>query len=196
MEIFGIIGIGFYLFIGILAVIVIGVSVKIYNNLVASKEQIDRAWANIDVILEQRHNEIPKIIKVCETFVQYERETFKLVLAEREKYVSCKNTKDKIDLANNITEHLQGVLALGEAYPELRSSSQFKQLQDRISDLESQISARRELVNEAVTHYNICRKSFPDMILAFIFRFTAMPMYLAPKKKRAEPTIEIKLPGA
>ena len=138
----------------------------IYNGLIHVKENIKKSWANIDVLLMQRSDEIPKLIKVLKSFAKHEKTMFDNVMVARKSYLGANSIAEKADADNQISDALKSVFALSEAYPELRSNENFLNLQDRISRLENEISDRRELYNESVNNYNIRIQSLPDVAIA------------------------------
>ena len=138
----------------------------IYNGLIHVKENIKKSWANTDVLLMQRSDEIPKLIKVLKSFAKHEKTMFDNVMVARESYLGANSITEKADADNQISDALKSVFALSEAYPELRSNENFLNLQDRISGLENEISDRRELYNESVNNYNIRIQSLPDVVIA------------------------------
>ena len=138
----------------------------IYNGLIHVKENIKKSWANIDVLLMQRSDEIPKLIKVLKSFAKHEKKMFDNVMVARKSYLGANSITEKADADNQITDALKSVFALSEAYPELRSNENFLNLQDRISGLENEIADRRELYNESVNNYNIRIQSLPDVAIA------------------------------
>ena len=127
----------------------------IYNGLIHVKENIKKSWANIDVLLMQRSDEIPKLIKVLKSFAKHEKTMFDNVMVARKSYLGANSITEKADADNQISDTLKSVFALSEDYPELRSNDNFLNLQDRISGLESEIADRREFYNETVNNYNI-----------------------------------------
>ena len=138
----------------------------IYNGLIHVKENIKKSWSNIDVLLMQRSDEIPKLIKVLKSFAKHEKKMFDNVMVARKSYLGANSITEKADADNQISDALKSVFALSEAYPELRSNENFLNLQDRISGLENEISDRRELYNESVNNYNIRIQSLPDVVIA------------------------------
>jgi LemA protein len=126
----------------------------LYNSLVMVKNNIDKAWANIDVLLKQRHDEIPKLIKTCEAYMQFERGTLEKVIALRQQAVSATSLESRAKAEGELSFGLTKLFALSENYPDLKSQNNFQQLQSRISGLESQIADRREFYNDSVNILN------------------------------------------
>lgn len=156
-------------------VVVAGVySVMLYNGLVQLKHNVAKAWANIDVALKQRHDELPKLVEVCRQYRQFEQATLQAVIEARGRVQSAREAHDVPALSRaegTLRAGLGQIFAVAEAYPELKANEQFMQLQQRISSLESLISDRRELYNESVNLNNVRVDSFPDALIARLFNF-------------------------
>lgn len=150
-----------------------------YNRLVALKHGVAKAWANIDVLLKQRHDELPKLVEVCKQYKQFEQQTLQQVVAARSQVQSARESQDIVALGvaeGALRSGLGKIFAVAEAYPELRANESFMQLQGRISQLESAIADRREFYNEAVNINNVQVEQFPDTIIAGLFKFGTHPL--------------------
>lgn len=148
--------------------------ISIYNRLVAVKHAVDKAWANIDVLLRQRHDELPKLVTVCQQHQQFEQATLEKVIAARGRVQAARERQDLAALGRaegDLRGGLGQLFALAEAYPELRASEGFQQLHSRISQLEDAIADRREFYNEAVNIHNVRLEQFPDNLVASRFGF-------------------------
>ena len=163
----------------------------IYNGLIHVKENIKKSWANIDVLLMQRSDEIPKLIKVLKSFAQHEKKMFDNVMVARKSYLGANSITEKADADNQISDALKSVFALSEAYPELRSNENFLNLQDRISGLENEISDRRELYNESVNNYNIRIQSLPDVVIANAMGLDQEEMFQVHNLKKKDIDIDL-----
>ena len=166
-------GISTFIIIGILVLLAV-YAVTIYNNLVALKHRVAQAWANIDVLLKQRHDELPKLVETCKQYMGYEQETLEKVTAARSNVASAAENEDIAALGKAETQLRSGLgrlFALAENYPELKANESFQHLQARISSLESSIADRRELYNDVVNQNNIRIEQFPDVIVANFFKF-------------------------
>ena len=151
-------------------------AIVIYNNLVSLKHNVSKAWSNIDVLLRQRHDELPKLIETCKQYMGYEQETLLKVMEARGKVHSAREQGDVGALGSAETElrlGLGNLFALAEAYPDLKANDTFKHLQGRISGLEDAIADRREFYNESVNNNNIRIEQFPDVIIARMLNFGA-----------------------
>jgi LemA protein len=140
--------------------------VTIYNSLVRLKNDMDKAWANIDVLLKQRHDELPKLIETCKGYMQYEQATLQKVIEARNAYSQAGSVGQKAQADNMITSALKGLFALSENYPDLKANNNFMQLQKRITELEERIADRREFFNDDVNTYNIRIQQLPDVFVA------------------------------
>jgi LemA protein len=186
---------GITIFVGIIVLATIFYGITIYNSLVSLKNQAQRAWANIDVILKQRHDVIPNLVAVCEQFAQYERGTLEKIVEARKHYGTANSINDKIKAAQEVTQALRGLFALSESYPDLKSSQQFLQLQQTIASLENQLADRRELYNENVTNFNTRIAQFPDVLFAQILNFTAMSLFQVTEAEKVMPSVKMSLPA-
>jgi len=150
--------------------------VSIYNHLVRIKHNVSKAWSNIDVLLKQRHDEIPKLVETCKQYMKYEQETLEKVMQARSQVSEARQKQDVPGLGmaeGALRMGLGQLFALAEDYPELRANENFQHLQNRISTLENTIADRREFYNESVNINNIGIEQFPDLIVARLFRFAA-----------------------
>lgn len=161
-------------FIATAVAIVLVYAVIIYNGLVRIKHYVSKSWANIDVLLKQRHDELPKLIEVCKGYMKHERETFEAVMKARSMAADALQNEDVKKVGQSETMMRQGLGQLYvavEDYPELKANEQFKHLQNRITALENQIADRREFYNESVTVNNTRIEMIPDVIIAKLFGF-------------------------
>lgn len=165
----------------LLGIVVIALlyAVVVYNGLVQLKHNIGKAWANIDVLLKQRHDELPKLVEVCKQYRQFEQETLQRVTEGRARVASAREHRDVAALGQAegmLRSGLGQIFAVAEAYPELRANEHFMQLQTRITALENGIADRREWFNEAVNLHNVRIEQFPDLFIAQVFQFEAKPL--------------------
>ncbi|MFK8068072.1 MAG: LemA family protein [Gammaproteobacteria bacterium] len=147
----------------------------IYNNLVSIKHNVSKAWANIDVLLKQRHDELPKLVETCKQYMKYEQETLEKVMLARSAVSRARESQDIGALGaaeTSLRMGLGSLFAVAEAYPDLKSDQSFQHLQNRISSLENTIADRREFYNENVNINNARIEQFPDLIIANWFNFS------------------------
>ena len=180
---------GFIILLGIIGLV--SWFFTVYNGLVQVRENIKKSWANIDVLLMQRSDEIPKLIKTVKAFATHEKEMFDSVMAAREKYLGASSVGEKADADNMLSGALKSVFALSETYPELRSNENFIQFQTRISGLENEIADRREFYNESVNNYNIRIQSLPDVWIAGFMGLQQEEMFEVPADKKEDVDIDL-----
>ncbi|HHW64786.1 MAG TPA: LemA family protein [Rhodocyclaceae bacterium] len=162
-----------------LVVLALVYGVVTYNGLVQLKHNIAKAWANIDVLLKQRHDELPKLVEVCRQYKQFEQETLARVTEARARVAKAREAHDVPALGaaeNLLRAGLGQIFAVAEAYPELKANEHFMQLQTRITALENGIADRREWYNESVNLHNVRIEQFPDLIVARLFSYTEQPL--------------------
>ena len=161
-------GLEIIIVVGMLIVVValIGYIVSIYNGLIRLKHNIKKSWANIEVLLKQRSDELPKLINSVKGYMKHERSTLAQLTKARTDFLKAKTMKQKAEADSMITNALKTIFAVAENYPRLRANENFIQLQQRISGLENELADRREFYNDSVNTYNIRIHSFPDMIIA------------------------------
>ena len=167
-----------FIMLGIVVVALIYI-ISLYNNLVQLKHGVSKAWANIDVPLKQRHDELPKLVEVCKQYKQFEQATLQRVIAARSQVQTAREGQDVEALGKAegvLRTSVSGLFAVAEAYPELKSNEHFMQLQTRITGLENGIADRREVYNESVNIYNIGIEQFPAVMIAGTFNFTGKPL--------------------
>ncbi len=151
-------------------------AVLIYNGLINLKNSLRQAWSNIDVLLKQRHDELPKLVETCKQYMQFEQSTLEKVMNARAAQQQARTRTDVAAVGAAeaaVRSGLGSINATVEAYPELRASQPLQQLLHRISSLEGSISDRRELYNEYVNTYNVRIAQFPPLLIARPFGFTA-----------------------
>lgn len=186
--------VGGVVFMLVIAAVVAFMGISIYNSLIRLSFEMDRSWANIDVILKQRFDEIPQLVQVVEQYTQYEKGVIDQVTKARSHYGQATSVNEKVAAANEMSLALRGIFAIGENYPELRSNQNFMQLQGRVSDLENTIADRRENFNSAVTNYNTRIRQIPDVIFAGMLGYKSRTLYEIPKSETVPPSLKMNLP--
>ncbi len=162
-----------------LCVVFLIYGVSLYNHLVNLKHGVAKAWANIDVLLKQRHDELPKLVEVCKQYKQFEQETLQRVISARSQVQAAREGQDIEALGkaeNMMRASLGNLFAVAEAYPDLKTNQNFMQLQTRITGLENGIADRRELYNESVNIYNVGIEQFPAVLIANMFAYVPKPL--------------------
>jgi LemA protein len=173
-----VVGSGSILFLGGVLILA-AYAVMLYNGLVQVKHEVAKAWANIDVLLKQRHDELPKLIETCSQYKQFEQATLQRVVEARSQVHTAREHQDMPALGqaeNALRAGVGQIFAVAESYPELKANESFMQLQGRITSLESAIADRRELYNDAANINNVRIEQFPDALIARMFDFPAKPL--------------------
>jgi len=148
-----------------------------YNELVRLRNDNDRAWANIDVLLKQRHDEIPNLVETVKGYMQHEGQTLAAVTEARSRSLSATTIAQKAQADVLTTSALRSLFAVAENYPQLKASANFLRLQDRISELEEQIADRREFFNDDVNTYNTRIGQVPELFLASFMNLKPRAMF-------------------
>ena len=178
--------IGSLLMIGV--IVLVAYVAGVYNMLVRLANNIDKAWSNIDVILKQRHDELPKLVEVCNSYMIHERETLESVTKARTAYSTGLNIGDKTQAENQIVGALGKLFAVAEQYPDLKANQEFLAVQQRISALESTIADRREFYNDSVNLYNVAIQQIPTVLVAQEVGYTTRPLLtVAPSDRKDMP---------
>ena len=169
---------GMLIFFGFVAVVVL-YCISLYNHLVNVKHAVSKSWANIDVLLKQRHDELPKLVEVCKQYKQFEQATLQKVIEARSQVHAARERQDIGALGqaeDSLRAGLGSIFAVAEAYPELKANENFTRLLSRITSLENGIADRRELYNESVNINNVQIEVFPASIIASMFNFGEKPL--------------------
>jgi LemA protein len=174
---------------------VLGYIFVIYNGLISLKENMKKSWANIDVLLKQRFDELPKLVSVCESYAEFEKSVLDRLMEAREGYMQADTVSQKAKASGAISSALGGLFALAENYPDLKSNKNFLQLQNRISHLEESLADRREFYNDSVNNYNIRIQQIPDLFVANFLRLDCEDLFQVPEIERQDVAINIKLPS-
>jgi LemA protein len=184
----------FLIFSGLLLLALVGYLIGIYNQLIQIKVNIEKAWGNIEVMEKQRYDEIPKLVKICEGYMQYEKETLQKVTEARTKFMEAKTPAAMAQASGEIAGALKTLFAVAENYPQLKADQNFVHLQGRVTALENQIADRREFYNESVAIFNTRIRQFPDMIVANMLNYSEREMYKVAEGEKKSPDISFNLP--
>jgi LemA protein len=189
-------GIMVLLLVGFILVltIVIVYSVSIYNQLIQVKVNVDKSWSNIHVLEKQRYDEVPRLVKVCETYMEFERDTLERVISARTHFMEAKGPAQVAKADSELSGALKSLFAVVESYPDLKANQNFLQLQGRISQLEDQIADRREFYNESVTIFNARIQQIPYVFVAQVLRYEPREMYQVSDEEVRPPEIAFNVP--
>jgi LemA protein len=169
-------------------------TVILYNGLVRLRNENDRAWANIDVLLKQRHDEIPNLVETVRGYMQHEQQTLLAVTQARTASMSAASIGQKAVADLQVASALKGLFAVAENYPQLKANENFLKLQSRITELEDHIADRREFFNDDVATYNTRIGQIPEVFVASFMSLKPRAMFKVSDEDRK--LVEVKFQGA
>ena len=178
----------------IAAIVAIGVWViSVYNSLVAMGQRVSQAFADIDVQLRQRHDLIPNLVETVKGYAAHERGTLEAVIQARNAAMSAQGPQAQAAAEQQLSGVLGRLIALSEAYPDLKANANFQQLQAQLSDIENKLAAARRFFNNAVSEYNARIQQFPAALFAASFGFPPKPFFdLGDERKAVQEVPQVK----
>ena len=178
--------------IAVIVVVVVWV-ISIYNGLVAMRQRVNGAFADVDVQLRQRHDLVPNLVETVKGYAAHERGTLDEVVKARNVAAAAQGPAQQAAAENMLTGALRQLFALAESYPDLKASTNFQQLQAELTDIENKIAAARRFFNNAVQEYNTGIQRFPAALFASAFGFTAKEFFdLGDERKTAGEAPQVK----
>ena len=181
-----------WVILGVIVVIAIWV-MSIYNRLVAMRQRVNQAFADIDVQLKQRHDLIPNLVETVKGYAAHERGTLEAVIQARNAAMAAPGVEQKVQAENMLTGALRQLFALSENYPNLKANANFQQLQSDLSDIENKLAASRRFFNSAVQEYNTGIQQLPASMFAASFGFQPHPFFdLGETRARLEQAPSVK----
>jgi LemA protein len=168
----------------------VGWGIGSYNGLIALNNTMDQAWANIDVLLKQRRDELVKLIDTVKGVKDFEQGTLTALTEARARAASAQGTASSVSAAGAESTAMRGFFAVAEAYPQLQADRNFQELQQRISALESMVSDRREVFNDAVNNFNTRIAQFPDSLFAALLGYQRHPYFRAEEADKADVKVQ------
>ena len=174
--------------ITIIVIIFVLVFVAIYNALIVLRNNINKAWADIDVLLEKRHDQLGKLLDVVRGYTKYEKTIMTNITELRTSWISVQNgsSQAKMGTSNQISQALKSIFAVAENYPDLKANNSFVQLQNSINEIETQLADRREFYNDSVNQFNIRIKQIPYNFFAGMLGYQAMQMFQVPEEAKKD----------
>lgn len=173
----------------ILLVVIIGAvlwAISVYNGLIAMRQRVNQAFADVDVQLRQRHDLVPNLVETVKGYAAHERGTLDEVVKARNAAVSAQGPAQQAAAENVLSGALRQLFALSEAYPDLKANTEFQQLQTELTDLENKIAASRRFFNSAVQEYNTGIQRFPAALFAASFGFAPKDFFDLGTDRQAE----------
>lgn len=174
----------------LVVLIIIGYIVSIYNGLIRLKNDIEKAWGNIDVLLKQRYDELPKLIESVKGYMKHEKSTLEDITKARTMFLNANTMNEKAKADNMISSALKSLFAVAENYPQLKANENFMQLQGRISGLENELADRREFYNDSANMFNIRIESIPDTVVARMMKLQKKEMFKVTEEEKQD--VEVK----
>ena len=181
-----------WIVLGVIVVLVL-FAFAAYNRLVALSQRVNQAFADIDVQLKQRHDLIPNLIETVKGYAQHERGTLDDVVKARNAAMSAQGPAQVSAAENQLSGALGRLIALSEAYPDLKANTNFQQLQSELSDIENKLAAARRFFNNSVNEYNTSLQAFPAVLFAPAMGFTPQPFFdLGEERKTFDQAPQVK----
>lgn len=163
----------------------------VFNRLIRSRNRTQAAWSDIDVQLQRRHDLVPQLVEAVRAYAQYERATLTAVTELRNRSEQTKGLAEKARLEDELEQGLQRLIALAEAYPDLKASENFLELQNELTEVEDHLQYARRFYNGAVRDLNTNIETFPDLFVARAFRFTAGEFFAAEVGSGTPPRLDM-----
>jgi len=164
--------------IAVLAImIVIGYIISIYNSFIRIKNNIDKAWSNIDVLLKQRHDELTNVLATVKGYAKYEKKVLTQITQARTAFLNASSLQDKARADYVMSNTLKSMFLVAENYPELKANENFLQFQNRITALENEISDRREYYNDTVNIFNTRLGQIPYDFIGKLLHYTTKEFF-------------------
>lgn len=170
----------------ILAVVVLIVLwiISSYNGLVTLRQRVNNGWSQIDVQLQRRFDLIPNLVETVKGYTKHEETVFTKVAELRTSWAKASTVAEKAEISNQLSSALKTIMAVSESYPELKSNSNFSELQQELQNTEDKISYSRQFYNDIVTKYNTKIQVFPTSIIASMFHFESADLFKVSEEGR------------
>lgn len=175
----------------VLAVVVLAVvaAVLLYNRLVRLRNRTENAWAQVDVQLKRRYDLVPNLVETVKGYAAHERETFDAVTQARTAAQQARGVAQQAEAENVLTQAIGRLFAVAEAYPQLRATENFQQLQEQLTETEQKIAIARQVYNDTVLTYDNAIETIPSSLVAGPFGFERKPFFEAEDVARAAPQV-------
>ena len=173
-----------WIIIGVVVVAIIGFFIGNYNKLVKKKNECEEAFATMDVYLKQRWDAVPNFVEIVKGYAKHEAETLNSIISLRTSSYNKLSTNEKIEANKQLSQGLGKLLAVAEAYPDLKSSANFQDLSAKLENIETNIANARKYYNASVKEYNNAVLIFPSSIIAKMFKFSKMEMFEIASQER------------
>ena len=178
-----------WIIVAVVALVLLGL-VLLYNQLVQARNRVDNAWSQVDVQLRRRFDLIPNLVETVRGYASHEQETFERVIAARNQAQAAEGPAEAAQVENILTGALRQLFALAEAYPDLKASTNFSELQGQLSETENRIAVSRQIYNDTVLSYNNKVQTIPSSLVASATGFDTRPYFDAPDEADEAPRVE------
>ena len=168
---------GWLIAIIVIVVVLVLFVVFLYNSVIRLRNQIKNSWAQIDVQLKRRNDLIPNLIESVKGYMKHEKGVLTQVTKARTAFMNAKSMSDKAKADNMMSATLKSLFAVAENYPQLKANENFIQFQNRVSEIENQISDRREFYNDSVNTYNIRLEQIPYVFIGNMLHYTKKELF-------------------
>jgi LemA protein len=172
-----------WIILGVVVLILI-IIIALYNGLVRLKNQIENAWAQIDVQLKRRNDLIPNLIETVKGYAKHEKTVFEEITKARSAMMSASTPAQKAKASNALSDTLKSLFAVAENYPTLKANENFMQLQEELSGTENKIAYSRQHYNDMVMRFNMKLQVFPNNVFASMFSFKRQDMFKATEEEK------------
>lgn len=170
----------------LLSITIFLIGIRIYNGLIRQKNQVDRSFSSVDVLLKKRWDLIPNLVSVVKHHMEFEQQTLAEITRLRSRAMASDiSPEQRLNIEHQITRTMGNIMALIENYPELKSERHITQLLESLNEIEEQISAARRFYNTAVTNYNNSVEMFPSNLVAAYMKYQTKQMFITPTEERA-----------
>jgi LemA protein len=176
--------------LGILGLLLLYV-ILAFNRLVRHRNRVENAWSGIDVQLRRRYDLIPNLVEAVEGYAAHERELFQQVTEARTRAIQASSVADQGQAETEVTRSLGRLMAVAEAYPQLRANENFLALQEELTATESKIAFARQFYNDQVMRYNTLIEQFPSLVVARLGRFTQREFFEAEEDSRGAVAVDL-----
>lgn len=174
----------------LIAVAIVLYAISAYNGLVNKRNKVANSWSQIDVQLKRRFDLIPNLLETVKGYAAHEKQTFEAVVQARNNFMSAGSHEDAMKANNELSQGLSRLLAITEAYPELKANENFQELQRELSRTEDKITYARQFYNDVTMNYNNAVQMFPTSIFANRFNFIEEPFFTIDEKETAAPQVK------
>ncbi len=178
------------IFIGIGLLVIVGWLILSYNSLITKRNRVKEAYSQIDVQLKRRSSLIPNLVEAVKGYVKHEKTVLTEVTEARAALMGAKGPADSAKANDQLSGALKSLFAVAEAYPDLKASENFKELQEELSDTETKVAASRQFYNTNVLDYNNSLAVFPTSVMAGFFHFTPEEFFKASEAEKADVKVE------